>query len=319
MCSSSSKRKRDEVFEFEDLICDEQLEDDDDQDELLLAERAARELFMYHELIGAGDPAFQTEQDDLFLRKPEVRRMPPNRCTLEDRSTLVQWMMEVCADLCLCRRTFHLAVQIVDRVDMKAAGIDITTYQGLGAAAMHAAAVFEEVHPPVMQNFATATAGDFSRAQITRIQERSLTNIDHRLFVPTALDYMHFYMGTRVKNQVYMILSATYLDIMVCDPLSIRYAQRQLGRWAAESTVFGQPFKLPAIRLFDRFARQRCRAVNMVFEECMHDIQTCLVQKAVATPTTPVSQKIKAFTQLEFVTPTKVAEELAQVYYSLRQ
>lgn len=91
------------------------------------------------------------------------------------RSTLYDWMMEVCAEFTLTRETYHLAISYVDQAFSVMKNIKKEQFQLLGLAAMVIAAKNEEVLAPHTRDWERAIENGFTSAQLRRM-ERELLN-----------------------------------------------------------------------------------------------------------------------------------------------
>lgn len=95
------------------------------------------------------------------------------------RTTLVDWMQEICSEYGLKRSTFHTAVRLVDRhLCLSPIKVLRESYQLVGVAALVVAAKFEEVVFPKLRDFSLAAGNAYSLEQITA-SEREILLVSH--------------------------------------------------------------------------------------------------------------------------------------------
>lgn len=129
--------------------------------------------------IYACDPCYEERQIEL---RPDMR------------AQLVDWLMEVCANFSVHRRTFQAAVNHCDRyLSLCARGFPKQRLQLLAITALFVAAKMDEVYPPKAHDLAEATAGAFHARDLVNFEQDLLTTLSWNLTPPTPDDWAEWY------------------------------------------------------------------------------------------------------------------------------
>lgn len=117
--------------------------------------------------------------------------------TPRKRAVLLDWLMELCSEFRFTRATFHLSVNICDRFMSLTTGVLSTCLQLVGVTAVYIASKVEELYPLSISDFAMATAGASSVADIRDMEMFMLATIDFKLGFVSAVQwisvvYYHF-------------------------------------------------------------------------------------------------------------------------------
>jgi len=139
--------------------------------------------------------------DNLREREKEVAidpdylktvQKPENGITPRARSTLINWMMEVCVEFKVTSETLYLSVGLVDRYLSKCV-VTRDILQLVGITAMFIAAKFEELDPPPVDDFVYVSADSFSAEQIINLERKMLQAIRWNLTSPFSLYFLRRY------------------------------------------------------------------------------------------------------------------------------
>ncbi|OQV15090.1 putative G1/S-specific cyclin-E1 [Hypsibius exemplaris] len=99
----------------------------------------------------------------IFEQHPEIEE--------DMRSILLHWMMEVSKAYCLRRRTFHMALDYVDRFLTLTENLPKSLLQLVGVASLSLAAKIEEIFPPELKEMAYVTAEAHSTKEIKDMEK----------------------------------------------------------------------------------------------------------------------------------------------------
>lgn len=78
------------------------------------------------------------------------------------RTTLIDWMMEVCLDYCLKRETFHLSIIYLDKYLSIKKDIKTKELQLVGLVSILLAGKMEEIYTPKIEDVALCANNNYS-------------------------------------------------------------------------------------------------------------------------------------------------------------
>jgi len=191
----------------------------------------------------------------IYLREIEQRNRPrpmymrrQQDITLEMRSILVDWLVEVAEEYRLESETLFLTVHYVDRF-LSYMSVDRSKLQLVGAAAMFIAGKFEEIYPPDVGEFVYITDDTYTKKQMLRMEHLVLKVLSFDLAAPTPQRFLSLYTQQSELDVVTfnLALYLCELTLLHCDPFlfylpsviaasAILIANVTLGResWSAE-------------------------------------------------------------------------------------
>lgn len=130
-----------------------------------------------------------------------------------DRSTLVDWMVQVQDYLDLSDATLHLAVANIDRVLSKV-DFDPGEFQLLGLVSLMVAAKVEEDIIPSVSNLLTMMNGVYSKTDFARLELELLLALDWRTRKTTSATFLHLYReNAGAGRKVVFRLAKAILDL----------------------------------------------------------------------------------------------------------
>lgn len=126
-----------------------------------------------------------------YLREAELRNRPkpgymrkqPD-ITINMRSILVDWLVEVAEEYKLHRETLCLSVNYIDRF-LSQMSVVRGKLQLVGAASMFLAAKYEEIYPPEVREFVYITDDTYTKKQVLRMEHLVLKVLSFDVAVPT--------------------------------------------------------------------------------------------------------------------------------------
>ena len=111
------------------------------------------------------------------------------------RTTLVDWMQEICAEYGLKRSTFHTAVRLVDKhLCLSPRKVTRDHYQLVGIAGLVVASKFEEVIFPKLRDFSLAAGNAYSIEQIQGCERELLLTSHWQVSDPTLYHWITWLM-----------------------------------------------------------------------------------------------------------------------------
>ncbi|CAL2036733.1 unnamed protein product [Caenorhabditis brenneri] len=146
----------------------------------------------------------------------------------EMRSILVDWFSDVVEKYGLQKETFHLAVNLVDRV-LSSLEVKMDQFQLVGTACLIIAAKYEEIFPPAIFDIATETDNTYSVSEILRMECFILAKLRFIISVPTA-SWFGTCFAKRMQFTLEMIKTMNYLlDLSLIDVGFLRYRPSDIG------------------------------------------------------------------------------------------
>jgi len=120
--------------------------------------------------------------------------------TTRMRLVLLDWMNEVCQEYGLKRETFHYAVNFVDRYLSRKESVGKGDLQLIGVTALWLASKMEEIFPPPVSDFAAATDGGCTQAQIAEMESIMTQVLGWKLTPSTSFAFALFYLQSLACN-----------------------------------------------------------------------------------------------------------------------
>jgi len=108
------------------------------------------------------------------------------------RVVLVDWLIDVHRKFKLCRATYFLAINMVDRY-LSAKTTKRSKLQLLGCTCLWIASKYHEIYAPEMDDFVYISDNAFSSSMLTEMEVDVLKTLEFELTVPTALNYAERY------------------------------------------------------------------------------------------------------------------------------
>lgn len=151
-----------------------------------------------------------------YLREAEVRHHPKPTymrkqadITLDMRSILVDWLVEVAEEYRLQNETLYLSVSLIDRF-LSLMTVLRSKLQLVGTTSMFIAAKYEEIYPPEIKEFVYITDETYSKGQVLRMEHLILRALTFNINVPTVYCFLHYICCTTNLPKTVLFL-AQYL------------------------------------------------------------------------------------------------------------
>jgi len=161
------------------------------------------------------------------------------------RSILIDWLCEVTEEYSLTLNTLFLTVNYVDRI-LEHCSIPRSKLQLLGVSCMLIACKFEEIHPPLVEDFVYITDNTYSREEIFRTELISLNTLKFSLTVCTIKNFLtRFLLITEVKD-LRIFHHANYLAELTLPDYYIHQNYKPSMIAAAVTCIAKCSFNVPA-------------------------------------------------------------------------
>lgn len=148
---------------------------------------------------------------------------PGSGVTARTRALLVNWMMEVCLKFKLASETLYLSVGLVDRyLARRAARRD--TLQLLGITAMFVAAKFEEIYPPLLDDFVYISADTYTADEIIVCERDLLAAVQWNLTAPFSLLFLRRFSKACGCDALLHTMGKYLLEHALLSAAVLRYA-----------------------------------------------------------------------------------------------
>ncbi|EGT33603.1 hypothetical protein CAEBREN_16235 [Caenorhabditis brenneri] len=146
----------------------------------------------------------------------------------EMRSILVDWFSDVVKEYGLQKETFHLAVNLVDRV-LSSLEVEKAQFQLVGTTCLMIAAKYEEIFPPEIAEFAIITDNTYRVPEILSMERFILAKFRFIISVPTA-SWFGTCFAKRMQFTSKMSRTMNYLlDLSLIDVGFLRYRPSDIG------------------------------------------------------------------------------------------
>jgi len=118
------------------------------------------------------------------------------------RAILIDWIAQVLDMNRLSRRTFFLAVSLIDRC-LSCMQVDRSNLQLLGSTALLIAAKMEEIHPPEVASLVYICDGAYTTEQLLEMECTVLQKLDFRVDGPTVEHFLpHFIAAGQSRSNL---------------------------------------------------------------------------------------------------------------------
>jgi len=191
------------------------------------------------------DDVHQTQKQDEEKHWRRNCFMIQTEITEQMRAILIDWLSEVTEEYRLCLNTLFLTVNYTDRI-LEVCPIPRSKLQLLGVSCMLVASKFEEIHPPLVDDFVYITDNTYSREQILQMELIVLNTLKFSLTVSTIKNFLtRFLMISEVKD--YRIMHHShYLAELTLPDYSIQQKYKPSLIAAAITCISKSTFNLPS-------------------------------------------------------------------------
>ncbi|CAG9856006.1 unnamed protein product [Phyllotreta striolata] len=171
-------------------IADQSLSDYKTDDKIEVDEdtKTSKVPFYFEEEYQQDIWAYLKQRELLSRPKPEYMKKQPD-ITVQMRTILVDWLVEVAEEYKMHTETLYLAVNFVDRF-LSYMSVVRAKLQLVGTAAMFLASKYEEIYPPEVTEFVYITDDTYTKRQITRMEHLILKVLEFDVSIPTPLVFI---------------------------------------------------------------------------------------------------------------------------------
>lgn len=159
----------------------------------------------------------------ISLAMQEKHRPNPNyieqrqrELTVQMRSILVDWMIEVSLEYNLSNDTLFLAVSCLDRL-LSATTITRHQLQLAGTACLFIAAKYEETTPPSIHSFVDITDSTYTKADLLAMEQLVLQRIDYHLTLPTIKTFLRMLLHKYQADRPVYFLSSYIAELSLLE------------------------------------------------------------------------------------------------------
>jgi cyclin A len=204
----------------------------------------------FNQLLGTyADDVHQTQKQDeerhWNKRNWNCFDIVQNEITEQMRSILIDWLTEVTEEYGLCLNTLFLTVDYIDRI-LEVLQVPRSKLQLLGVSCMLVASKFEEIHPPLVDDFVYITDNTYCREEILKMELICLNTLKFSLTVSTIKNFLtRFLLISEVRD--YRIMHHThYLAELTLPDFSLQKKYKPSLIAAAITCISKAAFNLPA-------------------------------------------------------------------------
>lgn len=136
--------------------------------------------------------------------------------TVQMRSILVDWMIEVSLEYNVSNDTLFLAVSCLDRF-LSSQTVTRHQLQLAGTACLFIAAKYEETSPPTIHCFVDITDGTYTKADLLAMEQLVLQRIDYQLTLPTAKTFLRMLLHKCQADRPLYFLSSYIAELSLLE------------------------------------------------------------------------------------------------------
>ncbi len=148
--------------------------------------------------------------------------------TLNMRSILVDWLVEVSEEYKLLPDTLHLAVALLDRFLLLEA-VSRKSLQLVGVSCMFIASKFEEIYAPEISDLCYITDNTYSEQNIIGMEKRILERLSFKINQPTVCTFLRYYASSGEITRYEELLSFYICELSLLDTSLARYAPSMIA------------------------------------------------------------------------------------------
>jgi len=165
--------------------------------------------------------------------------------TEQMRGILVDWLSEVIEEYSLTINTLLLTVNYIDRI-LEVCQIPRSKLQLLGVSCMLVASKFEEIHPPLVDDFVYITDNTYSREEILQTERIVLNTLKFFLTVSTIKNFLTRFLMISEVRDIRIMHHTHYLAELTLPDYSIQQKYKPSLIAAAITCISKSTFNLPA-------------------------------------------------------------------------
>ncbi|VEU20898.1 DEKNAAC101824 [Brettanomyces naardenensis] len=136
--------------------------------------------------------------------------------TWENRSTLINWIVQVHSRFNLLPETLFLTVNIVDRFLSKRA-ISLSKFQLCGAVALFIAAKYEEINCPTVKQMAFMVSNEYTTAELLKAEKFMITELRFDMGYPGPMSFLRRTSKADNYDSEIRTLAKYFLEITIMD------------------------------------------------------------------------------------------------------
>jgi cyclin A len=164
--------------------------------------------------------------------------------TEQMRAILIDWLSEVTEEYRLCLNTLFLTVNYTDRI-LEVLQIPRSKLQLLGVSCMLVASKFEEIHPPLVDDFVYITDNTYCREEILQMELIVLNTLKFSLTVSTIKNFLTRFLLISDVKDLRIMHHTHYLAELTLPDYSIQKQFKPSQIAAAITCISKLTFNLP--------------------------------------------------------------------------
>jgi len=135
---------------------------------------------------------------------------PETEVNQQMRAILIDWLIEVVEEYALKMETLFLAVNYIDRV-LERKPVARATLQLVGVTCLFVACKYEEIHPPLVDDFVYITDNTYTRDNIIQTEKFVLSELQFELTVSTIQNFLTRFLLISEVTDLRVAHHANYL------------------------------------------------------------------------------------------------------------
>ncbi|XP_065893825.1 G2/mitotic-specific cyclin-B3-like [Dysidea avara] len=153
--------------------------------------------------------SYMKEKEEQMLTKPYIHK--GSDISEQMRTILVDWLIELQENFALYHETLYLTVQIMDHY-LEQKSIKREYLQLVGATSMLIASKFEEINPPLVDDFIFLCGNAYKRDEMLQWEKDILRTLNYDINYPVAYQFL-----TRLAKAANINLETITLTRYICE------------------------------------------------------------------------------------------------------
>eukprot|EP01119_Soliformovum_irregulare_P003967 TRINITY_DN14994_c0_g1_i1.p1 TRINITY_DN14994_c0_g1~~TRINITY_DN14994_c0_g1_i1.p1 ORF type:complete len:423 (+),score=60.26 TRINITY_DN14994_c0_g1_i1:173-1441(+) len=234
------------------------------------------------------------------LRNAEKRYMPinylPHQTDINSqmRGILIDWLVEVAEEYKLSPETLFLGINYLDRY-LSSMVIPRAKLQLLGIACMFVASKFEEVHPPVVNEFVYISDYTYTKEEIFDLEASILNVLQFNLSAPSTKHFLRRYLKAAGGDPNVSVLANYLAQLSLMEYVFVQYLPSQIALCSVVLALhtLGHPAWTPTLAHYSGYSWD---SPNL--KKCLEDLHKYYV--AVCLPDHPQKSIKEKYSQSKF-------------------
>lgn len=147
------------------------------------------------------------------------------------RATLIEWINEVHFQFKLLPETYFMSVGLIDRYLQTAPQLSRKHLQLVGTAALFVASKYEELYPPLLEDFVYITDNTYSMRQLIEMEKQILKALNFELCPPVSILFLRRYSKAARSDPSTHLLAKYFIELATVDYTLSHHPTSMVSSW----------------------------------------------------------------------------------------